>query len=910
MDVDKNLERSPTFNLASFSCCPDLLGNLSNWCEHVSFSFWIMSVCRPRLFVELGAHHKGSYAVFFEENLPSNLCEEEFNSERQGPKDLSYSVFSDQLKYSPKEPQTVIEDSSIDLVHIDCLLPYELVKRDFEFLIPKLSDRAVVLFHNTEASADHLGVDGLFQELSQQYPNFNFQHGKGLGVIVIGPAAHAAIHALCEITDQTKRQELSEGLSFLGNLWKEITNRRIEISEVAAMATEFARLHKEIEWKLSKAEGQLKLISESYSSTIIRYIPPSLTLAVSELSSTIGRITRSDRLSQLGIDLYNTQKIIDDSRDLSIQNKLDPGIDDYVGYDKWISLFDTIDDDDRYKIKSHIGKLDYQPLISVIMPVFNIDKEQLIEAIDSVRSQLYQNWELCIADDASTLPHVEEILNEYSNKDKRIKWVKRQINGNISEASNSALSLAAGEFIALMDHDDVLSENAFYEVFVEINKDKNVSIIYSDEDKVDENGHRFSPYFKSDWNKELFFCHNLISHLGIYRHSLVKSVGGFRPGYEGSQDYDLALRILAIIDEKTIRHIPRILYHWRHDSTKKSFSNDQLLRCVDAARRAKVDYFRSMGEDVQVAENRYIASWDRIIRKIPIPSPMVSIIIPTKNRVDLLSKCIDSILYKNDYPNVEIIIVDHESTDPITVKYLADLSNNSLVKIIPYAGEFNYSEMNNLAVKRCAGEIICLMNNDIEALDSSWLTEMVSVISRDDIGIVGAKLLYPSNEVQHAGVVTGIWGVAAHINKNIGSDTPGYFGSAILASEKTAVTAACMLIRKSIFIEVEGFDAENLAVAFNDVDLCLKVRQKGYKIIWTPFALLYHHESPSRGLDTEPEKIDRFNYEVYYMRRKWKGIIDNDPYYNPNLSLVSDQFDLAFPPRVKNSWQTVTKSPP
>jgi GT2 family glycosyltransferase len=571
-------------------------------------------------------------------------------------------------------------------------------------------------------------------------------------------------------------------------------------------------------------------------------------------------------------------------------------------YQDWIAQCDALTDEDRDAIRAHVATLANKPLISVVMPVYETPEALLREALDSVRAQLYSNWELCIADDASPSPHVATVLTDYAARDSRIRFMRRDANGHISAATNSALELARGEFVALMDHDDLLAEKALYEVAVELNRRPDADLIYSDEDRIDANGLRHSPYFKTDWNPELFLCHNMISHLGVYRRTLVDQVGGLRLGLEGSQDYDLALRVSRATTPDRIRHIAAILYHWRGAQEKPSFSEGQFKRCVDAARRAKIDHLRASGDGSIVEPHPLLPQWDRVRRPVPSPAPLVSLIVPTRNRADLLRPCVDGLLRRTDYPNLEIIVIDHDSEEPETLALLREVSQDPRVRIMLYRGAFNYSDMNNKAAAIARGDLLGFINNDVDVIDSGWLGEMVALASRPEYGAVGAKLLYPDGKVQHAGVVLGAGGVAGHLHLGEGASHSGYFGRLCLPSNVSAVTGACLIVRKSIFHEVGGLNATDLTVAFNDVDFCLKVAAAGYLNVWTPFALLYHHESPSRKKDTEPEKAARFRREVLYMQRTWGEVLESDPFYNANFSLADARFELAAPARRAKPW--------
>jgi GT2 family glycosyltransferase len=543
------------------------------------------------------------------------------------------------------------------------------------------------------------------------------------------------------------------------------------------------------------------------------------------------------------------------------------------------------------------------------MPTYETPPRLLREALDSVRAQLYPHWEMCIADDASPSSHVEAILAEYAALDSRIRFIRRDANGHISAATNSALSLAKGEFIALMDHDDVLAERALYEVAVELGLHPDADIVYSDEDRIDESGRRRDPYFKTDWNPELFLGHNMISHLGVYRRSLIEKIGGLRIGLEGSQDYDLALRASREAGSARIRHIPAILYHWRVSIEQPSFSQEQFQRCAKSARRAKLDHLRALGEDAVVEQNPHLPDWDRVRRQLPDPPPLVTLIVPTRNRADLLGPCLNGLMNRTDYKNLEIIVVDHESDEPDTLALLRDVARDPRVRVMPYHGAFNYSDMNNRAVGIARGELIGLINNDVDVINSAWLNEMAALAWRPENGAVGAKLLYPDGRVQHAGVVLGVGGVAAHVHLGAMANNQGYFGRLFLISNVSAVTGACMLVRKSLFEEVGGLNASDLTVAFNDVDFSLKVAAAGYRNVWTPFALLYHRESSSRGSDADPAQEARFQREVRYMRDRWGETLRVDPFYNINFSLDNPGFERATPPRRAKPWLASIQAP-
>jgi glycosyltransferase involved in cell wall biosynthesis len=566
-------------------------------------------------------------------------------------------------------------------------------------------------------------------------------------------------------------------------------------------------------------------------------------------------------------------------------------------YAEWVRRYDTLTVETRTAMQGRIDALGYKPLISVVMPVYNPPLNLLEDAIRSVQGQLYSNWELCIADDASTDTAVHTLLQRYAYMDSRIKVVFRKRNGHISAASNSALDLVKGEFVALLDNDDLLREHALFWVADAIVTNPDAGLIYSDEDKIDQTGRRYDPYFKPDWNPDLFLSHNMICHLGVYSTDLIRQLGGFREGYEGAQDYDLALRFTEQLSNHQIVHIPRVLYHWRSHPGSTAQAGSEKNYALLAGERALNDHFartkitaKAELQDYGMYRTRY---------HIPAPAPLVSLIIPTRNGLDLIKQCVDSIFSKTTYKNYEIIVVDNNSDDPNALAYFASLHEDTRIRIIRDERPFNYSALNNAAVNNARGEYVGLINNDIEVISPEWLEEMMGLAIKPDVGVVGARLWYPNDMLQHGGCITGIGGVAGHSHKHLPRGQFGYFARAQLIQTLSVVTAACLVVKKSIYQEVGGLDETNLKVAFNDVDFCLRVREAGYRNVWTPYAELYHHESATRGSDDTPEKQLRFSDEVLYMKSRWGDALINDPAYNPNLTLDYEDFSYAWPPRVE-----------
>lgn len=559
-----------------------------------------------------------------------------------------------------------------------------------------------------------------------------------------------------------------------------------------------------------------------------------------------------------------------------------------ASYPNWLARNEVLDIE---AMTQEIATFHYQPKISIAMPVYNVEEKWLRLCIDSILNQVYTNWELCMADDASTDPNVKKILTEYQQLDERIRVVFREQNGHISEATNSALAIATGEFVALLDNDDELAINAFYEVVKVLNENPELDLIYSDEDKIDMDGNRSDPAFKPDWSPDLLLGTNYISHLGVYRRSILEEIGGFLKGYEGSQDYDLVLRFTEKTTKERIKHIPKVLYYWRMlptstavDQGSKGYAFEAGLRAVqDALVRRGINGHATHG----AANGLYDVYYDIESEKL------VSIIIPTKNGYKDVQRCVSSIIEKTTYQNYEIIMADNGSTDPkmheLYAEFEQQLPGRFFVESIDIP--FNFSTINNRAVKKAHGEYLLFLNNDTEVITENWLTLMVSFAQQERIGCVGAKLLYPNNTVQHAGVILGLGGVAGHGHYGYPHGDLGYFGRLAINVNYSAVTAACLLMKKADFDAVGGFE-EAFTVAFNDVDLCLKVQALGRDNVWLHEAELYHFESQTRGYDDKGKKKKRFEQEKVMMEEKWGPLIENDPFYNPNLTRDIPNFSL------------------
>lgn len=527
-------------------------------------------------------------------------------------------------------------------------------------------------------------------------------------------------------------------------------------------------------------------------------------------------------------------------------------------------------------------------LISVAVPVYHTGELFLRQMIESVMDQSYKNWELCIVNAGPDDEKVREILNEYAEKDKRIRVRELAENEGIGKNTNRAFEMAEGEYVALLDHDDLLAPDALFEVACAIER-SHPDIIYSDEDKVSgENLEHTQPHFKPDFNIDLLRANNYICHLLVIRKTLIDKVGGFREGFDGAQDHDFIFRCSDNAD--IIVHIPRILYHWRTHQASTADNPASKLYAYEAGIRAVRENIERNGEEAEVTHTKDYGFY-KVVYKVRKRS-LVSIIIPNKDNKDTLKKCIDSVLTKTTYDNYEIIIVENNSTQQETFDYYKELEKNSRIRVIKWEKGFNFSAINNYAAKSANGEYLLFLNNDIEVRSSDWIDGMLGNAQRKDVGIVGCRLLYPDNTIQHAGVIIGIGGIAGHAFTNLPAARSGYMHRASTQVDYSAVTAACMMISKKLFEEVGGFE-EKLTVAFNDIDLCLRVREKGYLVVYDAYVEMIHYESKTRGSEDSKEKVRRFQDEIEYMRTRWIDILkQGDPYYNPNLTLSKWNFSL------------------
>ena len=561
-----------------------------------------------------------------------------------------------------------------------------------------------------------------------------------------------------------------------------------------------------------------------------------------------------------------------------------------VPYDLWYEAYRPSEEKLEKQRKK---RFPLEPLISIAVPVYHTDEGFLREMLDSVLGQTYPVWELCIANGSPEDEKVCSVLQEYCRRDKRIRVRALEENLGIAGNTNAALAMAEGEFTGLLDHDDLLSPDALFEIVRKINEFPDCDVVYTDEDKITaDSGEHFQPHLKPDFNLDLLRSNNYICHFLVVRKETARKAGGFRQEFEGAQDYDFIFR--CVEKAKRVCHVPEILYHWRTHRSSTADNPASKMYAYEAGKRAIEEHLRRQGVPGEVSHTPDYGFY-RV--KYPVQgSPLVSIIIPNKDEKETLEACINSILEKTDYPEYEILIVENNSMTKEIFSYYRELSKNPRIRLLRWRSGFNYSAINNFAASRARGEYLLFLNNDITVINGDWLREMLGVCQRKEVGAVGAKLLYPDNTIQHAGCVIGIGGVAGNMFVSMPAERTGYLHKASLLQDLSAVTAACMIMKAEVFSETGGFE-EKLSVAFNDADLCLRVNQAGWLVVYDPYACLYHMESKTRGAEDDEKKVRRFQTEIEFMRSRWIDILKNgDPYYNKNLSLTRWNYSLKVLP--------------
>ena len=931
-------------DLGSKNYLPNYLSHVTSWHSHIPFAYDLIHKIKPRVIVELGVHYGDSYFSFCEAVNDHNLeCKcfgidtwtgekhagfygNEVWSEVEKYNNDNYINFSSLIKNTFNAALDSFDNDSIDLLHIDGLHTYDAVKEDFHNWFPKVSQSGIILIHDINEKNNDFEVWKFWREIKQNYECFELNYEHGLGILLKN--SHASIHS-------SIKEMLSNSCC---ELYYEIIGKNLLLNSCKI----------KLETELKDFELKYENILQKNRLEVINYreeleqISCSLTECENNLNFTlrdkiilqdkIRRITTSFSWKSTSPIRFLRRKIIDpllkkeSHFDPQVYFDLNPDVRDYYNndlnmaikhfqihgkkegrlyfypdsnftYQMWIECFDLITDEKLKILHSQNQGLTERPLISVIIPVYNVNSSIFLETIQSVKYQIYQNWELIIVDDFSTDKSLIELLTQIGESDERITVIFRNKNGHISEASNTGLKYVSGKFVVFLDHDDLLREHSLLRLAQKINEHPDCKLIYTDEDKIDLLGKRISPYFKPNWNPDLLLSQNYICHLCCIKTTVIHEVSGFRKGYEGCQDWDLFLRVTERLNYREIIHIPEILYHWRKvvgstacGISSKNYVYENTLKTIRAALER-----RGVNGSVELIckPNNYIKI------NYPLPpkesQPLVSILIPTRDYLNFLEKCVSGILQNTSYENFEILILDNDSKNKNTLKYFDMLKEDDRIKIIRVPGKFNFSQIINTGVKYARGELLLFLNNDIEPINKDWLSEMVSHGIRKNIGCVGAKLFYQDDSIQHGGVILGLGGLAGHAYRKFPKHHAGMGSRLNLLQNFLAVTGACLLLKSEIFNKVNGFNEIDLKVAFNDVDLCLRVHEAGYRNIWTPFAQLYHYESASRGDDLSGQKLKRYNKEAEYIKKHWMKYLKSDPYYNPNLTVDREDFSLGRP---------------
>ena len=948
---------------------PSRLDLSSAWIEHIPFGMFVVDLLRPKILVELGTHSGVSYCAFCQAVKHLGLDTRCYavdtwaGDEQSGHygesvlmdlrlhHDPLYKGFSTLMQNTFDEAVNYFSDGSIDLLHIDGYHTYEATKHDFETWLPKLSEKGVVLIHDTNVRERDFGVWKLWSELTQKYQSFELFHGHGLGLLCVGSKSFDLMRDLLSVPEE-QLQMLREFFYALGSKYSLQLQREQDIKF----------LQQQIDLKDQSASGiiaeknnQIQSLSEKLSETNLQ----SLTTKIAEIEmanrSLLDQTERKGREIQTlrrWLQFYgNKVQFLQPALTKTEQerNELARKLDEVFHTTAWkliqilwkIRMFLVPYHSTREKIRINIFNFFLNPfrkrhdlalpqpyveapitidplyqrwiqvnepnpeeldnqifhslqitnpfLVSIITPVFQTPIEILCKTINSVLDQTYPHWELILSNGSPESDEIQKVLDDFALKDPRIKIKHLEKNLGIVGNTNAALEVAGGELVVFLDHDDVLAPFAIYEVIKVANENQNVDLIYSDEDKLTDDGNtRFDPYFKPAFSIDLLRSMNYMPHLLAIRRNLGTKIGWLRVGFDGAQDYDLILR--AMEKSREIAHIPKILYHWRtipgstaKERTAKNYASESGIKALkDHLQRLAIPGSVELG----AAPTIYRITYNHPAK------PAISIIIPNKDHADDLKRCVNSILEKTTYKKYEILIIENHSQEEETFSLYRELLKQKNIKMIENDKPFNFSIVNNDAVEFTNGEYLLFLNNDIEVINPDWLDRMLNYALRPDVGIVGAKLYYPNDTNQHSGVIVGLGGVADHIHKFSPRDFPGYFYRLMVPQDISAVTGACLLIRKTIFNQVEGFDP-GYQLAFGDIDLCLKVRQKGYLVVWTPYAELYHYESKTRGYEDTAEKVERFNREMFYFQSKWDEFLKNgDEYYNPNLSLDNNDFRI------------------
>ena len=866
---------------------PRRLTDVESWHRHIPFAFFAVAALEPRTLVELGTWKGDSYCAFCQAaqaiGLPTrgyavDTWQGDEHTGAYGPEVLDelrayhdplYGSFSTLLQQTFDEAATRFGDGTIDLLHVDGCHSYEAVSHDVDTWLPKLSPRGVLLLHDTNVREPGFGVWRLWDELSARYPGVAFAHGHGLGVLAVGgevePAFRefiaaagrepvvarffAALGDRIALPEQERRvRAAAEEQVRAAEAERAASERRTEeaLAARAAIGGELAATRAErdqVGLERDRAEAQL-LAREADLAGVMRSASWRVTAPLRagkrkarRARHILWRLRRGRRRLRVAAGAAQAP-----------QPRSAPA-----------------------------SQLNNRPLVTVLTPVYNTDPKWLARAVESVRRQTYPHWQLVLADDGSTSEPTLEYLRSLAD-DAAIEVLLAEANEGIAAASNRALAAAEGEFIAFLDHDDELHPDALLECVRRLNERPQTDAIYTDEDKIDRRGALSEPFFKPDWSPELLRGVMYVGHLLVVRRSLVESIGGLDPAFDGVQDFELMLRV----SERTerIEHVPRVLYHWRRLPNSIAASLDAKEGISDLQAAAVNRHLERRGARAFARPNPELPHRVLIHHKPRPRWPRVTVIVPTKDAPVHLARCLDSIFSRSTYPNFGVLLVDTGTSDAEALR----LFDRHPVEVLPFDGPFNFSRVNNVGARHADGDFVVFLNNDTEVQTPEWIEAIVGLAEPDGVGAVGPLLLYPNGSVQHAGVVLGLRGTADHIMRGFPASSDGYAGSLSCTREVSAVTAACLLMRRGLFLDLGGFD-EHFATHYQDVDLCLRVRRSGRRILYTPRAVLRHHEGATRG--DHYDHLDR----ALLLDRWDDTIARGDPYYNASLSLAGADYE-------------------
>jgi GT2 family glycosyltransferase len=883
---------------------PRRVTDVESWHGHIPFAFFAVAALRPGVVVELGTWKGDSYCAFCQAvqalGLPArcHAVDTWQGDEHTGPygaevlaelrdhHDPLYGSFSTLHQQRFDEAAPGFADGSVDLLHVDGTHTYEAVRHDVDMWLPKLSGRGVLLLHDTAVRDPGFGVWRLWKELEPRYPGFAFGHSHGLGVLAVGPAVDAAFTsflAAARADPLTERFFLALG----SRIAAPARERRAGLSAAYAAgerALAAARRADAAEQR-ADASGREALAADAARAAAARELDDAqAALARTRAEAEVLRLER-DRLEadvrdreadlteivesvswRITVPLRSAKRGVRSLRHLVWRARMAHGRRRPV--------------EAAPRPARDLAQLRSRPLVSILTPVFDTEPEWLRRAVDSVRAQTYPHWQLCLADDGSTrtdtLAYLRSLEGEPAIE------VSFGENGGIAAATNRALALARGELVAFLDHDDELEPDALLECVRLLDDQPETDVIYTDEDKVDRRGRRSEPFYKPDWSPEFFHGVMYVGHLLVARRSLVEQTGGLDSAFDGVQDYELMLRLSELTDR--IAHLPRILYHWRKLPGSVASSPAAKSGIAELQAAAVGRHLERLGVVASVRPNPAFPH-RAIVRPAPrSPWPRVTVIVPTKDAPEHLRRCLNSIYSRTTYPSFEVILVDNGTTDAEALS----LFERYPVEVFRLGGRFNFSRANNLALGRAHGEYVVFLNNDTHVQTAEWLEVLVGLGGLDGVGAVGPLLVYPNGKVQHAGVVLGMRGTADHIMRGFPSDVDGYAGSLSCTREVSAVTAACMAIRRGLFDELGGFD-EHYGTHYQDVDLCLRLRESGLRNLFTPHAVVRHDEGVTRG--SRYDHLDR----ALFLDRWGETIERGDPYYNPALSLAGDDYRVRTP---------------